>query len=70
MGSRSSAFCPTFFRSGLRPKMMFDVLAAINGLSQQVLAEKLSVSQPLVSFWELGKAKPDTKQAENRNRPC
>jgi transcriptional regulator with XRE-family HTH domain len=38
-----------------------------NGLSQQVLADKLSVSQPMVSFWELGKAKPDPQQVKKLN---
>jgi transcriptional regulator with XRE-family HTH domain len=35
-----------------------------SGISQQVLAGKLDVSQPLVSQWELGKAKPDKAQIE------
>jgi len=33
-----------------------------SGLSQTDLANRLSVSQPLVSQWETGKATPDSKQ--------
>jgi transcriptional regulator with XRE-family HTH domain len=33
-----------------------------NGLSQAELAARLSVTQPLISFWEKGKSKPDAEQ--------
>lgn len=35
-----------------------------SGLSQQELAVKLDISQPMVSMWELGKATPDQAQLE------
>jgi len=35
-----------------------------SGLSQQELADKVRVSQPTVSLWELGRSRPDASQIE------
>ena len=40
---------------------------AANGLSQKELAEKMSVSQPLISQWEVGRQKPSSDQIQNLN---
>ena len=37
---------------------------AANGLSQKEIAEKMAVSQPLVSQWEVGKQKPNAEQIQ------
>ena len=37
---------------------------AANGLSQKELAEKMAVSQPLVSQWEGGRQKPNAEQIQ------